>query len=165
MNAADYLVIIILAVTLVLGTIRGFMREAIALLAWLCGVWLAWRYADLVAPYLGGLLAHEPQRTWVGRAAILGGVMLFAWIVGGVLSYFIHQSGVSVTVDRALGGIFGLLRGVTLIALAVMLARVVQLDEVKWWKRSQLLPYAETVSHWIGEFADSATGERAKGRG
>src|SRR5689334_3209416 len=135
MNAADYLVIIILAVTLILGTIRGFMREAIALLAWLGGVWLAWRYADLVGPYLGGLLAHEPQRTWVGRAAILGGVMLCAWILGGVLSYFIHQSGLSVNIDRALGGFFGFLRGVTLVALSVMLARVVLLDETKWWKR------------------------------
>src|SRR5215831_11212769 len=111
MNAADYLVIIIVAVTLVLGTIRGFMREAIALLGWLGGVWIAWRYADAVGPILGGLLAHEPQRTWVGRAALLGSVLLFAWIVGGVLSYFIHQSGLSVSVDRVLGGLFGALRG------------------------------------------------------
>jgi len=156
MNAADYLVIIILAVTLVLGILRGFMREAIALLAWLGGIWLAWRYADLIGPYLGGLLAHEPQRTWVGRAAILGSVMLFAWILGGVLSYFIHQSGLSITVDRVLGGIFGFLRGLTLVALTAMLAHVVELDQVKWWKNSELLQVADTVAHWIGEFADSA---------
>jgi membrane protein required for colicin V production len=165
MNAADFLVIIVVAVTLVLGTIRGFMREAIALLAWLGGVWLAWRYADLVGPYLGGLLAHEPQRTWVGRAAILGAVMLFAWIVGGVLSYFIHRSGLSESVDRILGGLFGALRGVTLVALAAMLAHLVQLDEVKWWKHSELLPYAETVSHWIGEFADAAKDDSVKHKG
>jgi membrane protein required for colicin V production len=156
MSAADYLVIIILAVTLVLGILRGFMREAIALLAWLGGIWLAWRYADLVGPSLGGLLAHEPQRTWVSRAAILGSVMLFAWVLGGVLSYFIHQSGLSITVDRVLGGLFGFLRGVTLVALTAMLAHVVQLDQVKWWKNSELLQIADTVAHWIGEFADSA---------
>jgi len=158
MNAADYLVIIVLAITLVLGTIRGFMREAIALLAWLGGIWLAWRYAEFVGPYLGGLLGHEPQRTWVGRAAILGGVIVFAWIVGGFLTYFIHQSGLSVMSDRILGGLFGALRGATLIALAAMLAHVVQLDEVRWWKNSALLPYGETVSHWIGGFAESAQG-------
>ena len=162
MNAADYLVIIVLATTLVLGMLRGFMREAIALLAWLGGLWLAWRYAELVGPYLGGLLAEEPQRTWVGRGAILGGVMLFAWIVGGVLSYFIHQSGLSVTVDRVLGAVFGTLRGVTLIALAVMLAHVVQLDHAKWWKKSALLPSMETVANWIGEFAESAKSEKLK---
>jgi membrane protein required for colicin V production len=159
MNAADYLIIIVLSITTVLGMIRGFMREAIALLAWLGGVWLAWRYADLLGPYLGGLLSGEPQRTWVGRGLILGGVMLFSWIVGGVLSYFVPQSGLSLMLDRVLGAVFGALRGATLIALVVMLAHVVQLDQVKWWKSSALLPYAETVSHWIGGFADSARSE------
>jgi membrane protein required for colicin V production len=156
MNAADYLVIVVIATTTVLGMIRGFMREAIALLAWLGGVWLAWRYSDLLGPYLGGLLADEPQRTWVGRGAILGGVMLIAWIIGGVLSYFVPQSGLSLTLDRVLGAIFGALRGLTLIALVVMLAHAVQLDQVRWWKDSKALPYAETVSHWIGGFAQSA---------
>jgi membrane protein required for colicin V production len=132
------------------------MRESIALLAWLGGVWLAWRYADLIGPYLGGLLAEEPQKTWVGRGFILGSVMLIAWILGGVLSYFVPQSGLSLMVDRVLGAFFGALRGATLIALAVMLAHAVQLDQVKWWKDSELLSQAETVSHWIGGFADSA---------
>jgi len=159
MNAADYLVIIVLAITLVVGMIRGFMREAIALLAWLGGLWLAWRYADLVGPYLGGLLANEPQRTWVSRGIILGSVMLIAWIVGGVLSYFLPQSGLSVIVDRVLGGAFGTLRGVTLIALTVILAQLVELNQVNWWKNSRLLPYTETVAHWISEFASSARSE------
>jgi membrane protein required for colicin V production len=101
-------------------------------------------------------LAEEPQRTWVGRGAILGGVMLVAWIVGGVLSYFVSQSGLSLMVDRVLGAVFGALRGVTLVALVVMLAHAVQLDQVRWWSGSALLPYAETFSHWIGAFADSA---------
>ena len=159
MNAADYLIIIVLATTLVLGMIRGLMREAIALLAWLGGMWLAWRYADLLGPYLGGLLAEEPQRTWVGRGAILGGVMLVSWIIGGVVSYFVPQSGLSVTLDRVLGAIFGTLRGATLIALVVMLAHVVQLDQMKWWKNSALLPHFETLAGWIGAFADSAKSE------
>jgi len=159
MNAADYLVIIVIATTLALGMIRGFMREAIALIAWLGGVWLAWRYSDLLGPYLGGLLADEPQRTWVGRGAILGGVLLVAWIIGGILSYFVPQSGLSLILDRTLGAIFGALRGVTLIALVVMLAQAVQLDQVKWWKESTVLPYAETVSNWIGGFAQSAKSE------
>jgi membrane protein required for colicin V production len=156
MNAADYLVIIVLSISLVLGTIRGFMREAIALLAWLGGIWLAWRYAEFLGPYLGGLLAGEPQRTWIGRGAILAGVLLVGWIIGGVVSYFVQQSGLSLTIDRLLGGVFGTFRGVVLVALTVMVATVVQLNEVTWWKQSKLLPYAETVSGWISGFAASA---------
>ena len=48
------------------GAIRGFLRESVALLGWLVGLWLAWRYAGRVEPYLGGALAGH-------RAAGLGG--------------------------------------------------------------------------------------------
>ena len=131
------------------------MREALALLAWLGGVWLAWRYADVVKPFLGGLLADEPQRTWVARGIILAVVLLGMWILGEFLSYFIHQSGLSVTLDRVLGVIFGFIRGVVLVSLVAMLGMLVRLDEVRWWKKSELLPYAVDVSQWIGTFAET----------
>ncbi len=156
MNAADYTIVAVLAVSLVLGMVRGFIREAIGVLALLGGVWLAWRYAHWVAPMLGGLLDGEPVRTWVARGVVLAGVVFFAWLVSGILSYFIHQSGLSTLLDRLLGALFGLLRGVVMVALTAMLSQVVQLNEVSWWKQSKLLPYAVTVSHWIGEFAESA---------
>jgi len=142
MNAAEYLVIIVLAITLVWAD-RGFMREAIALLAG--SAEFGWRgdTPNSWGPILARLLGHEPQRTWVGRAAIWAESSCLAWIVGGFLTYFIHQSGLSVMSDRILGGLFGALRGATLIALAAMLAHVVQLDEVRWWKNSALLPYGE----------------------
>jgi membrane protein required for colicin V production len=156
MNAADYVIIAVLAISLVFGIIRGFMREAIALLGWLGGIWLAWRYADLVTPFFGGLLSEEPQRTWVARAIIVLVVVLFAWIVAGILSYFVHQSGLSLMLDRLLGAIFGVLRGAVLISLMVMLSQLVQLEQVAWWKQSQLIPHAVTVSQWISGFAESA---------
>ena len=57
MNGADYLILGVLAVSMLLGMYRGFVRESIALLAWLGGLWLAWRYATLVEPFLGMLFA------------------------------------------------------------------------------------------------------------
>jgi membrane protein required for colicin V production len=156
MNAADYAIIAALAISLVFGLVRGFMREAIALLAWLGGLWLAWRYADAVKPFLGGMLTDEPQRTWVARALILATVALVGWLVAEVLSYFVQQSGLSVMVDRLLGTLFGFIRGVVLVSLLAMLGALVRLDEVHWWKKSALIPYAVEVSHWISGFA--ATG-------
>jgi len=62
-DAADYLVILFWRSTLVLGTIRGFMREAIALLAWLGGIWLAWRYRrHSWGPILAVFSVTKPQR-------------------------------------------------------------------------------------------------------
>jgi membrane protein required for colicin V production len=156
MNAADYLIICALLISLVLGLVRGFMREALALLAWLGGVWLAWRYADAIKPFFGGMLAEEPQRTWVARAVVVALVLLGVWILSEILAYFIHQSGLSVTVDRLLGMLFGFIRGVVLVSLLAMLGTLVRLDEVRWWKKSELMPYAVDVSRWITLFADTA---------
>ena len=156
LSPADYAILGALAISLVFGMVRGFMREALALLAWLGGLWLAWRYADDLKPMLGGLVGDEPQRTWVARVLILCIVLLVVWIIAEVLEYFIHQSGLSVTVDRGLGAVFGLLRGIVLVSLLAMLGTLVKLDEVKWWKKSVLLPHAVTVSEWIDGFATTA---------
>ena len=156
LNPADYAILVALAISLVFGLVRGFMREALALLAWLGGLWLAWHFADDVKPMLGGLVGEEPQRTWVARLLILASVLLVTWIIAEVLEYFIRQSGLSITVDRTLGALFGFLRGMVLVSLFAMLGTLIKLDDVRWWKKSVLLPHAVTVSGWIDAFAETA---------
>ena len=51
MNAADYLIVGVLLASMLLGMLRGFVREAVGLLAWLGGLWFAWRYAPELEPY------------------------------------------------------------------------------------------------------------------
>ncbi len=36
---------------------RGFLREAVALGAWVIALFLAWHFSDLIAPHLGGLMS------------------------------------------------------------------------------------------------------------
>jgi membrane protein required for colicin V production len=50
---------------------------------------------------------------------------------------------------------FGVLRGAVVIAVFVMLAQTVQLNEASWWKRSRLLPYATEFAGWIQTFAET----------
>lgn len=156
MNAADYVILAVLFFSLLFGMFRGFMREALALLGWLGGLWLAWRFAGEVKPMLGGLLSAEPERTWAARTIIFAGVLLATWLIAEILAYFIHQSGLSVSVDRTLGMVFGLIRGFVLVALLALLGTLLHLDEMHWWKKSALMPYAVDVSQWLSGFAESA---------
>lgn len=159
MNFADYLMLAVLLISLVLGFFRGFLREAVSLIAWLGGLWLAWHFAYRVEPYLGGLVAHPPASTWVARGIVLLTVLIAGWLVGSVLSYFVHQSGVSLMLDRLLGIVFGLIRGAVLISVAIMLAQLVQLDRTTWWMRSRCMPVAVELSGWIKGFAETAVSE------
>lgn len=155
MNAADYLILGVLVFSMVIGMLRGFLREAVALIAWLCGLWLAWRYAPLVEPYLGGLLARAPLQTWAARAIILFAVLIVGWLVAAALASLLHHSNLSIMVDRLLGMLFGVLRGAVAVAVFVILGQLVRLDQVHWWQRSRLLPYAVEFAGWIRNFAET----------
>jgi membrane protein required for colicin V production len=156
MNFIDYLILIVLLVSLLLGFFRGFLSEAIGLISWLGGLWLAWHYAYLLEPHLGGLLSEPPFATWAARLLILLAVLVLGWLIAGIASYFAHQSGISLMLDRLLGVVFGLIRGMVLIAIVVMLGKQVQLDRTDWWRASRFMPPASEVSDWVKGFADSA---------
>jgi membrane protein required for colicin V production len=155
MNAADYLIVGVLLASMLLGALRGFVREAVGLLAWLGGLWFAWRYAPGLEPYLGGMVGKPPVSLWTARAAILLGVLVIGWLISGILGYFLRHSALSVLVDRILGLVFGTVRGAVVIAVFVMLGEFVELNRVAWWKGSQLLPYASELASWIQNFAET----------
>lgn len=155
MNGADYLIIGVLAFSIILGMVRGFVREAIALLAWLGGLWLAWRYAPIVEPMLDGMIDDPPESTWVARAIIVIGVVIAGWMLAALLTYVLRHSSLSIMVDRLLGLFFGILRGAVVVAIFVMLAQTVQLNEARWWQQSRLLPYATEFAGWIQTFAET----------
>ena len=155
MNAADYLIVGVLLASMLLGMLRGFVREAVGLMSWLGGLWLAWRYAPGLEPYLGGMVGKPPVSLWTARALILLAVLVIGWLVAGVLGYFLRHSALSVLVDRILGLVFGTVRGAVVIAVFVMLGEFVELNRVDWWKRSDLLPYASELASWIQNFAET----------
>lgn len=156
MYGADYLFSIILLVSLVLGVLRGFIREAISVLSWLGGLWLAWRFGYLVYPWLGGTLAEPGIREWAGRGAVFFAVLLVGTAAGAIISYYARRASGLSAVDRVVGGMFGLLRGVVVIGLLVIAARAVDLDGEAWWGRTRSMPLAETAANWLERYAEPA---------
>ena len=154
MNGADYLILGVLAFSMLLGLFRGFVRESIALLAWLGGLWLAWRYAPLIEPLFADALDH-PVSTWAARAVIVLAVLIVGWLLAAILSYFLRHSALSIMVDRLLGMFFGVVRGAVVIAVVVLLAQFAHLQQTAWWKNSRLLPYAVEGAGWIQTFAET----------
>lgn len=155
MNGADLLILSVLVISMLLGLVRGFVREAIALLAWLGGMWLAWRYAPLLEPYLGGAVGDPPVSTWTARGLIVLFVLIVGWLVSAILSHLLQHSGLSILVYRVLGATFGVLRGAVVVAVFVLLGQFVELTQVEWWRESRLLPYASELAGWIQTFAET----------
>ncbi len=148
MTAADIFILVLLLGSTLIGALRGFVREAVSLVFWILAIWLCWKLGPWVEPHLGGLLAHPSVAPWVGRLVVLVLVLLVGWVVGMVLGYFTRSLGLGM-VDRFIGLLFGILRGLVLVGLVIIGGELLQLNHEQWWNRSKLVPYGETVGDWL----------------
>jgi membrane protein required for colicin V production len=155
MNWIDYLLIATIVISSVAGVLRGLLREVIALLAWIAAVWIAWHYAGVLEPHLGGALANPDVRAWAARAIIFLGVVVIGSCISAIAGRLVRLSIFSGT-DRFFGGIFGFLRALVMIGLFVMLCHAARLNGESWWRGSTLVPYGERAANVLR----SMVGER-----
>jgi membrane protein required for colicin V production len=133
--ALDWVVLSVLALSVLLGLWRGLVYEVLSVLNWLAAFLLAqWLAAD-VARYMPLGQAGEAFQ----YAAAFAVVFIAALIVGGLLAWLtkklVAAAGLA-PVDRALGGVFGLVRGtVAVLALAVVV-HLTGLKSGAWWYES-----------------------------
>ncbi len=155
MNWTDYLIILLILLSCAYGLLRGLLRELISLTTWVGGVLLAWRCSAWLEPHLGGALATASVRPWAARALIFAAVLLAGTVVGAIVSHYVRLSIFS-GLDRLLGFLFGLLRGCVVIGLLAILCHAVDLQDEDWYRRSALVPYAESA----GNVLRALVGER-----
>ena len=153
MQGADFIIIAVIGLSIAVGMVRGFIREIVALATWLVAIWVAWRFSGFLHPYLGGVLESPEQKAWVARGIVLVLVLLVGALIGTLLSWITSTaSGLSI-MDRALGFLFGLTRGVLLVGFGALLGQTLKLDHEPWWRHAKLAPYAETIGGWLAGYA------------
>jgi membrane protein required for colicin V production len=155
MNWLDYLLIALMAFSIIAGLMRGLLRESIGLVTWIIAVWSAFHYSAAVEPYLGGLLTNDVLRPWAAKLVIVLIVVLIGTIIGTLVAHFVRLSMFS-GMDRFWGGFFGLLRGFVVIGAFVILCHGLRLQAEPWWQASTLAPHAERVANILR----SVVGER-----
>jgi membrane protein required for colicin V production len=73
------------------------------------------------------------------------GVLLLGGAVATVLGHYIRVS-MFAGMDRFLGGVFGIVRGIVVVGAFMIVVQALRMDEDAAWKRSRLLPYAASVA-------------------
>ncbi len=148
MTGADLLIVLVLLGSTLIGALRGFIREIVSLVFWIAAVWAAWRFGPLVVPHLGGLLADPIIAPWVGRLVVLVLMLLVGWATGMLLSYLTRSMGLG-ALDRVIGLLFGIMRGLVLVGLLVIGGELLRLNHEDFWTHSKLIPFGETVGDWL----------------
>ena len=114
MNWLDIVLLLIFSLSVASGFAKGFAKLlvglAAAILGFLCGLWFYGAAGSYLLPYV----SHK------GVANFLGFLLIFLAVVGKLLGMVLKWAGLS-WVDRLLGGVFGLARGLVF-AIAFVLA-------------------------------------------
>jgi membrane protein required for colicin V production len=158
MPVIDYILLGAAALSALLGLVRGFFREALSLVTWILAIWLALKFGDVFAPMLEELLPSEALELWGARLGVFIVVLVAGALINRLLLKLVRSSGLS-GVDRVLGGLFGIARGVLIVGVMVLGAQALELDRETWWPQSRVVPYglkvASEIRTFIGESLDS----------
>lgn len=160
MTTIDYVLIGLLVVSALVGILRGLIREALSLAAWIVAIWMAARFGELPAPVFARWLADPLWQLWAGRAAIFVGVLLAGTLLAWLIGYLVNHSVITGT-DRLLGMLFGLARGVVLAGLLVIALEIAGFGNESWWRQSKLIPYAAAVGAELRSAAQEQLADRS----
>ena len=145
MIAVDYIILAIIIVSAGMGLVRGLLRESIAVITWFLAIVLAWSFGSSLEPHLGGVLVGSPLRIWAARVIIFVGVLLLGGAVAVILGHYVRVS-MFAGMDKFLGLMFGIIRGVVIVGAFTIAVQALRMDEDARWKNSKLLPYAIGVA-------------------
>jgi membrane protein required for colicin V production len=149
-TAADWIIVMVIAVSVLQAAISGFFHEAFGIAGLILGYLLAaWNYERLAARY-----APYLKSMWLGEIAaflvIFLAVVLVAGLAGRIVRHILKEAGLSF-VDRILGGALGLLRGILMVAV-VLMSMAAFTPTSTWLEGSQLAPYFLVVGRaaiWV----------------
>jgi membrane protein required for colicin V production len=143
----DYIILGIIAISVVVGLLRGFIKEVLALLVWVAAFLIAYNFTGDVAGWLEGGISLPSARMAIGFA----GLFITTLLLGGLLTYLlgelVDRTGLTGT-DRLIGGVFGLLRGVALAVALIVLAEFTPLPGDPWWQESALIQRLTPLANW-----------------
>lgn len=161
MTIFDYLVIFVLVASVVISTMRGMVREILSLASWIVAFVVANAYAAALAKMLPPVVPGEVLRLILAFIALFIGVRILMGLLSMALGALIEAGGLSL-VDRGLGGLFGLGRGIVIVLAAVILCGMTSLPQQAFWRNALLSPLAETGARTVKPFLPAAMAQHVK---
>lgn len=148
-NWVDYGIIGIVSLSILIGMVRGFVREAMSLITWIAALTAGVVYCETAANWFSGISV-------VGIRLLLAFVLivLAILVLGGIISHLIGQlirsTKFSIT-DRIMGTVFGGARGAAIVAAIILVTSSTFVVNEPLWQASTLIPEFNPLSTWLKE--------------
>jgi membrane protein required for colicin V production len=116
----DIIILAIIGVSALLGVFRGLVKEALSLAFWIGAAVLASLFSDALAAQLAGTIDNPIARQVAAFILIFVFTVFAGGLISNLISKLMSKAGLG-GVDRALGALFGIIRGVVIVTVIVML--------------------------------------------
>lgn len=165
MHPADGVILALVAISMVIGLFRGFAREAFALAGWVAAYVVAQLFHGPLEAELADLVATPSLRLLAAWGGLFVATLLLASLAGYMVRSLMESAGAG-GVDRLLGGVFGLVRGlIVVLAAFILMAPFTSRDP--WWREAwspgafmRYAPLGEALKDTVVQAARNAAGER-----
>ncbi len=132
MNWVDVALVAVLVLSILLGLWRGLVYEVLSVAGWVVAFIAAQRYASAVAELLPMEGFAPALQLAAGFALVFVGVAFAAGLVSWLVKKLVASVGLR-PVDRLLGAVFGVARGVLiLLAVATVVSMTPMRSEAAW---------------------------------
>lgn len=161
MAIIDWVIIGIIVISGLISLVRGFIKEALSLASWVTAFVIARIFSANLATLLEGQIGTQSIRWMVAFVVLFIGTLFVLAMINYLLSHIVKATGLTGT-DRALGMVFGAIRGLVIAVALVFFAQFTPVPEDLWWQESTLIPHLEVFADWARKTLPPAMSQAIK---
>ena len=144
MSSTDWILLALLAASMLLGALRGLVYEVLSVMGWIAAFLLAQWFAPTVSEKLPMQGSGETLRFAAAFVLVFIASVFAAGLISSLMKKLISAVGLR-PVDRILGAIFGAFRGLILLLALSVVVHMTALHESEWWLESKGGPMLMTL--------------------
>jgi membrane protein required for colicin V production len=145
LTAVDWILLAVLGLSMLLGLWRGLVHEVLSLAGWAAAFVLAQMYAPQAAAWLPMEGSSQMLRYAAGFVATFVAVLIATVLVSFVVKKLVSAVGLG-PLDRLLGSLFGLLRGLVILLAVTVVVGMTPMRESDAWQSAQ---GAQWLQHFL----------------
>lgn len=135
MTVFDYAVLTIIGLSVIFSVLRGMVREVLSLLGWFAAFYVGRTYTEQLLPMMPSNIPTDSLRILAAFLVLFLATLLLASLLAIALSAIIKKIGLG-WLNRLLGAIFGVVRGVFVVCVFVFLAGLTDMPKDARWRNA-----------------------------
>lgn len=135
MTAFDYAVLTIIGLSVILSVMRGLIKEVLSILGWVAAFYVGRTYTNQLLPMMPADIPSESLRILAAFLVLFLATLLVSTLLAIAISAVFKKIGLG-WLNRLLGALFGMFRGLLIVCILVFLAGLTELPKDPRWKNA-----------------------------